>query len=528
MLYIFEDYALDTDRRELLKADRPIAVQPQVFDLLAFLIANRGRVVSKDEVIEAVWDGRVVSESTLTSRINAARSAVGDSGEEQRLIRTASRKGFRFIGAVRETASIEAPEQPPPTVVLPATALAPDGRPPRLSIVVLPFANLGGNPDHEPFVDGVTESLTTDLSRIRGSFVIARHTAFAYKGKAIDLKQIGRELGVHYVLEGSILRSGERMRINAQLVDAETGAHVWAERFDKAVADLFATQDEIVARLAGQLDAALVSAEARRAERSPHPDSTDFFFRGKACLNKGNDPVELARAQAFFSEALRIDPENVDALVWTAFVDTLLAVSNFNAENGAARLAAAERNAAKALSLAPDHAQAHGVFGFVLGVTNRAERAMAEIEARARNSIPISPSPMAWMGLHALHLGRGEETEGHIREALRLSPFDVFAFAWFAIVGFAKNSLGRYEEAIAWLQQGISRNSKFAMAHFHLGSALAHLGRMDEARAAAAAGLAIDPTFNARELPRRAAHRRPLLSRLARAGHRGDAKGRRA
>ena len=494
MLYLFEDCALDTARRELLRADRPVAVQPQVFDLLAFLIANRGRVVSKDEVIEAVWDGRVVSELTLTSRINAARSAVGDSGEAQRLIRTASRKGFRFIGAVRETASTEAPAQPPPIVVLPlAAAIA--GKPPRLSIVVLPFANLSGNPDHEPFVDGVTESLTTDLSRIRGSFVIARHTAFAYKGKAIDLKQIGRELGVHYVLEGSILRSGERMRINAQLVDAETGAHVWAERFDKALADLFAAQDEIVARIARQLDAALVSAEARRAERSPHPDSMDFYFRGKACLNKGQDPAEFARAQTLFSQALEIDPDNVDALIWTAFVDTALGVSNFNAENGAARLAAAERNAAKALSLAPDHAQAHFVFGFVMGVTNRAERAMAE----SRHALDLDPNlafAHAMMGLRALHLGRGEETEGHVREALRLSPFDAFAYPWFAIVGFAKNSLGRYEEAIAWLQQGISRNSKFAMAHFHLGSALAHLGRMDEGRAAAAAGLALDPRFN--------------------------------
>ena len=395
MLYLFEEYALDADRRELLKAHRPIAVQPQVFDVLAFLIANRGRVVSKDELIEAVWDGRVVSESTLTSRINSARSAVGDSGEEQRLIRTAARKGFRFVGAVRETAFPETPPPPPPTVVLPALALAPDGKTPRLSIVVLPFANLGGNPDHEPFVDGVTESLTTDLSRIRGSFVIARHTAFAYKGKAIDLKQIGRELGVRYVLEGSILRSGERMRINAQLVDAETGAHLWAERFDKAVKDLFATQDEIVARLAGQLDAALMSAEARRAERSPHPDSTDFYFRGKACLNKGNDPAELARSQTFFEEALRIDSENVDALVWTAFADTLLAVSNFNAEKGAARLAAAERNAGKALSLAPDHANGHVIFGFVMGVTNRVESAMAEFEACARARSQSRPRPRA-------------------------------------------------------------------------------------------------------------------------------------
>jgi TolB-like protein len=355
---------------------------------------------------------------------------------------------------------------------------------------VLPFANLGGNPDHEPFVDGVTESLTTDLSRIRGSFVIARHTAFAYKGKAIDLKQIGRELGVHYVLEGSILRSGERMRINAQLVDAETGAQVSADRFDKSVADLFAAQDEIVARIARQLDAALASAEARRAERSPHPDSMDFYFRGKACLNKGYDPEGLARAQAFFFEALRIDPENVDALVWSAFVDTLLAVSNYRAENGAARLAAAERNAAKPLLLAPDHAQAHTIFGYVMGVTNRVERAMAE----SKHALELDPNFAHAHGLMGLH--RAEETEGHVGKALRLSPFDTFAFAWFGIVGYAKNSLDRYEEAVVWLRQSISRHDKFAMNHFHLGSALAHLGQMEEARAAAAAGLALDPTFN--------------------------------
>jgi TolB-like protein/Tfp pilus assembly protein PilF len=487
MLYLFDDCALDTDRRELVRAGAPVALQPQVFDVLAFLIANRSHVVSKDELIDAVWDGRAVSESALTSRINAARIAIGDSGEAQRLIRTAARRGFRFVGAVREPASAAAPE--------PATQAPAQDNPQRLSIIVLPFANLGGEPDHESFVDGVTESLTTDLSRIRGSFVIARHTAFTYKDKAIDLKQIGRELGVRYALEGSILRSGERMRINAQLVDAETGAHLWADRFDKALADLFAAQDEIVARIARQLDAALVTAEARRAERSPHPDSMDFYFRGKACFNKGEDPANSARAQALFSEALKIDPDNVDALVWTAFIDASQAASNFNAGGGAARFAAAERNAARALSLAPDHAQAHFVFGFVMGVTKRVERAMAE----SRHALELDPNlafAHAMMGLHALHLGQGEETEGHVLEALRLSPLDAFAFAWCTIAGFAKNSLGRYEEAISWLRRGISRNSTFPMAHFHLGSALAHLGRMDEARAAAEAGLALDPTFN--------------------------------
>jgi TolB-like protein/DNA-binding winged helix-turn-helix (wHTH) protein len=274
MRYEFEDFALDTDRRELLRRDRPIAVQPQVFDVLAYLIAHRDHVVTKDALLDAVWGGRIVSESTLSSRINAARIAIGDSGEDQRLIRTASRKGFRFVGAVREGAS-DAPPKIEISPVVDGVARPPveqdaPGGAPHLSIIVLPFANLSGGPDYDPFVDGLTENLTTDLSRIRGSFVISRHTAFTYKGNAFDLKQIGRELRVRYALEGSVQKSGDHLRINAQLVDAETGAHIWAERFDKPIADLFAMQDEIVTRVARQLDAALVIAEARRgADAAP-------------------------------------------------------------------------------------------------------------------------------------------------------------------------------------------------------------------------------------------------------------------
>ena len=187
--------------------------------------------------------------------------------------------------------------------------------PPRLSIVVLPFANIGGDAEQEHFVDGVTESLTTDLSRIRGSFVIGRNTAFTYKGKAVDLKQIGRELNVRYVLEGSVQRGGNRMRVNVQLIDAETGNHLWAERFDKPLADLFDMQDEIVARLAGALNAQLVAAEARRAEQAPNPDSMDLYFQGLAWLNKGLTPDNVAQARSFFDRALSADPDNVDALI---------------------------------------------------------------------------------------------------------------------------------------------------------------------------------------------------------------------
>jgi TolB-like protein len=193
---------------------------------------------------------------------------------------------------------------------------------PRLSIVVLPFGNLSGDPKQEYFADGVTESLTTDLSRIGGSFVIGRHTAFTYKGKAVDLRQIGRELNVRYVLEGSVQRSGNRLRVNVQLNDAATGNHLWAERFDKPMADLFDMQDEIVSRLANTLNAQLIAAEARRAERSLQPSALDLYFQGMACWNKGWTSLHMMQARSFFERALELEPGNVDALVGIAAVDT--------------------------------------------------------------------------------------------------------------------------------------------------------------------------------------------------------------
>jgi TolB-like protein len=251
--------------------------------------------------------------------------------------------------------------------------------PPRLSIVVLPFANIGGDPEQEYFVDGVTESLTTDLSRIAGSFVIGRNTAFTYKGKPVDLKQIGRELNVRYVLEGSVQRSGNRLRVNVQVIDAETGAHLWAERFDKPVADLFDTQDEIVARLANQFGAQLIAAEARRAEKAPHPDSMDLYFQGRACLDKGFSPEQVTQARGFFESALARDPGNVEALVGTAYVNVLRCTS-YATDDRAAAFAMAEAALAKALSLAPEHALAHFVLGLVQTNTNRAPQGIAECE----------------------------------------------------------------------------------------------------------------------------------------------------
>jgi TolB-like protein/class 3 adenylate cyclase len=316
-----------------------------------------------------------------------------------------------------------------------AWPLGPVSSPPRLSIVVLPFGNIGGDPEQEYFVDGVTESLTTDLSRMSGSFVIGRNTAFTYKGKAVDLKQIGRDLNVRYVLEGSVQRGANRLRVNVQLIDAETGNHLWAERFDKPLADLFDMQDEIVARLARQLDAELVAAEARRAERSPHPDSIDLYFQGVAWMNKGASPEYLAQARGFFERALGLDPANIEA---RATVDAQSA-AYFMTDNRASRLATAEAALIKVLSLAPNHAVAHYLLGSVQIVTNRAVEGIAQCE-RALVLDRNLAMAHGFVGFAKYVSGCGEETEAHVKEALRLSPHDTNAYMWMAWVGNAKSS----------------------------------------------------------------------------------------
>ena len=365
--------------------------------------------------------------------------------------------------------------------------------PPRLSIVVLPFANIGGDPEQEYFADGVTESLTTDLSRISGAFVIGRKTAFTYKGKAVDLKQLGRELNVRYVLEGSVQRGGNRMRVNVQLIDTETGSHLWGERFDKSVGDLFDLQDEIVAHAANALNTRLVDAEARRAEKIPDPNSMDLYFRGMALVNKGFAATNMSAARDFFDRALAIDPDNVDALVGSAIVNTFFGAT-FPEDDGAKRLVAAETALAKALSLAPEHPMAHLCMGDVYNSTNRAEQAIGEFE-RALVLDRNFAAAHAHIALSKFYLGRGEETEVHVHEALRLSPRDAWVFIWLWFAGIAKLSLGRDPEAVAHLRGSIEANRNFARSYFYLAAALAHLGRLEEAREAVRAGLAASPHF---------------------------------
>ena len=381
-----------------------------------------------------------------------------------------------------------------PAVAKPTSVPAPEkSAPPRLSMVVLPFSNNGGGPEQEPFVDGVTESLTTDLSRIRGAVVIARNTAFTYKGKPLDAKTIGRELNVRYVLEGSVQRGGNRMRVNVQLIDAETGNHLWAERFDKPLADLFDMQDEIVARLANALNAQLAAAEARRAEQAPKPNSMDLYFQGLTWFNKGLTPDNVAQARSFFDRALTADPDNVDALIGLAGAEAIGGVNSF-VTDPVASFVAAEAKLTKALSSVPDHAHGHMWLGLVNIFTKRAVQGIAECEhalALDRNLASAGAS----IGFGKILIGRAEETEAHIGAALRLSPRDTTAYVWLTYEGLARNHLGSWEQAVAWCRRAIEANRNYPRAYFQLALALAQLDRLDEAHSAVKAGIVINPSF---------------------------------
>jgi len=446
---------------------------------------------------EAPPGGIVVSRAVreaVAGRLKATLQALGDLSLKN-IVRPI--RAFRVEWSAEDWPATEVVSAPASGTPASLQAAAPQTlSPPRLSTVVLPFANIGGDPEQEYFVDGVTESLTTDLSRMSGMLVIARNTAFAYKGKAIDVKQIGHELGVRYVLEGSVQRGGNRMRVNAQLIDAETGNHLWAERFDKPVVDLFDMQDEIVARLANQLGTQLISAEARRAERAPNPNSLDLCFQGMACMAKGHTPEYLSQARGYFEHALMLDPGNIEALVLQALVDTLKA-NVFATGDQASQLAAAEAALTKVLSLAPEHALAHWCLGFVQIQTNRAAQSINECERALALDRNLARA-YAMIGLAKTYIGRAEETEAHVREALRLSPRDTSAYIWMAIAGFANLYLGKDEEAVNQFSHAIEMNRNRPNTYFSLAAALAHLDRLDEARCAVQAGLALAPFFTVR------------------------------
>jgi TolB-like protein len=337
----FGDFTLDLDECSLSNTNGgDIPLTRSEFALLREFIRHPARVLSRDYLLEPLGGKRPDPfDRSIDMLVGRLRRKIEPDARPPRFIVTVPGEGYKFAAPIRSEALKLSSEN----ATLEPTASPPNKHePPRLSMVVLPFANLSGDPSQEHFADGVTENLTTDLSRIRRAVVMGRNSAFTCKGKAVDLKQIGRELNVRYVIEGSVQSGGNRMRVNVQLIDAETGNHLWAERFNKPLADLFDMQDEIVARLAGALNDQLVAAEARRAEKAPTPDSMDLYFQGMAWINKGHAPEYVAQARRCFDRALISDPGNVEALIGSARADAADGINLFMTDPVAAL--AAKRN----------------------------------------------------------------------------------------------------------------------------------------------------------------------------------------
>jgi len=374
----FDNCALDANLRELRRGGELVAMQPQVFDLLIHLLKHRDQVVSRDDLIALVWGGRMVSDSTLDSRINAARNAVGDNGKAQRLIRTIPKKGVRFVGSVNEQPNGIGFAATSPGAIT-ARVPKPLSLPDRPAIAVLPFDNMSGDPGQEYFSDGITEDIVTALSKLRWFFVIARNSSFTYKGRPVHIKQVATELGVRYVVEGSVRRSGDRVRITAQLNDTATGSHLWAEHYDRDLVDVFAVQDEITDAIVAAIEPQIYAAEDSHGRRKP-PSSVDAWDLVMQALSHHwrVTRADSAAAQALLQQAIAIDPNYGQAQALSATNHM------FGVHLGWADIATAapiaERAALAAIAADGEDAWAHTALGSVYFSTRRLEHALAEFE----------------------------------------------------------------------------------------------------------------------------------------------------
>jgi TolB-like protein len=486
--YFFEHYAFDTDRRELRRGPDVVSTTPQVFDLLDYLIRNRERVVSKDDLIKAIWNGRSVSDAALTTRLNAARGAIGDSGEEQRFIKTLPRKGFRFVGQVREAREVAGPNPGD----APENALALPDNP---SIAVLPFENMTGDPEQEYFADGMVEEIITALSRFKWLFVIARNSSFTFKGKAVDIKEIGRRLGVRYVLEGSVRKASGKVRIAGQLIDAITGAHLWADRFERDLTDVFALQDEVTVAVVSAIQPKLLQTEIALATRRRPENLTAYDFYLRALPQFYLTTREgMAEAIRLAHHALELDPRFgfVAALAGVCHMQGVLlnyAIDPQFERKEAIRLSR--------LALSVDDGDpetlglASAISAFMVGDSE------TEIEMADR-AVALNPNSFnAWNSRGWVYkiAGQPDEAIRSCERAIRVSPLDPRLHITFAGMGLAFIELGRFDEAIVAGKKAQRQNPSYSSAYRCLASAFAHLGRDAEAREAAARLLEVDPEF---------------------------------
>jgi TolB-like protein len=493
-----DDYEIDVERRELRHAQLPVHVEPQVFDLLVYLVQNRDRVVSKDDLIASVWGGRIVSDSTLSSRINAARTAVGDRGEDQKLIRTIPRKGLRFVGTVRtrlttgQSATNSDQSQDSERVRLDLPLSLPD----KPAIAVLPFINLSGEPEQEYFSDGITEDIITALSKLRWFFVIARNSSFIYKGKAAHLKQVAAELGVGYVVEGSVRKSGDRLRITVQLNDVATGSHIWAERYDRGLADVFAVQDEITEAIVAAIEPKLYAAENFHARRKM-PDSMDAWdlvMRALSHFWRVTRQDNMV-AQALLEKAISIDTNYGQALGLLATSHTFSAHMGW--EDMAASAPIAERAATAAIRSDSDDPWAHLALGCVDLFARRFDDSLAELNQALRLN-PNFALAQGYYGLALSYCGRWQEAYEAARRAIRLSPHDAFSAVYHGIAAYAQFIGRNYDEAMRFAREAIRQRGDFVGGHRVLTAAAAMAGHDEVAKSALQALRRAQPNISRR------------------------------
>ncbi|HJV27885.1 MAG TPA: winged helix-turn-helix domain-containing protein [Aromatoleum sp.] len=489
MLRVFNDCVLDLDRRELSRASGIVATAPKVFDLLAYLVEHRERVVTRDDLIDAVWGGRIVSESTLASHINAVRKAVGDDGQQQRVIRTVARKGFRFVAELREAGASEGGEFAQ-SVELPTAAPALPAKP---SIAVLPFVNLSGDAEQDYLADGVVEDIIGALSQYRWLFVVARNSSFTYKGRAVDVKQVGRELGVRYVLEGSWRKADNRVRITGQLIDATTGAHHWAGRFEGVLGDIFALQDQITETVVGAIAPQLERAEIERARHKPTEslDAYDYYLRGMAWLHHGSrEAIDLALP--LFHKAIEFDPDFASAYAMAGWCHCWRKINGWMSDHPR-ETAEGVRLTRRAVELGKDDAVALTRCGHALGhLAGDLPGGIALLD----KALVLNPNlAAAWFLGAFLRLWHGETEEAieHLTHAMRLSPLDPELYKMQAGMAAAHLFMGRFDAASSWAEKALRELPSLLLVAAILAASHALAGRRAEARRAMEQLRELDP-----------------------------------
>ena len=482
MLFEFDDCVLDLGRRELVRASQVVATAPQVFDLLVYLAQNRARVVSRDDLINAIWAGRIISESTLASHINAVRKAVGDSGEQQCVIRTVARKGFRFVADLREVQSLDnSHSRAGPLGLIKGPASIPT-LPAKPSIAVLPFLNLSGNQEQDYLVDGVVEDIIAALSQYRWLFVVARNSSFTYKAQVVDVKQVGRELGVRYVLEGSWRNAKNRVRITGQLIDATTGAHQWAGRFEGVLGDIFELQDQITENVVGAIAPQLEQAEIERASHKPTDslDAYDYYLRGMARFYHGTKDA-IDQALPLYHKAIEFDPDFASAYAMAAWCHCWRKINGWMTDR-TWEMAEGTRLARRAVELGKNDAVA----------LTRSGHALAHFTGDLAGGISLLDKALvlnpnlaaAWFlgGYLRLWHGDTEAAIDHLARAIRLSPLDPEQYRMQSGMATAHLFMGNFDSAASWAEKAFRDMPSMLLAIAILAASRALAGRMGEAQ----------------------------------------------